>query len=140
MSRIRPLGILQFSKSNAVDVIAYNLYGKPVASDVDAASVAFDYDKDLLQQFPAPDASQSVVQIDLSKVNGLTASDGGNYAFAVASVDQANNISDFSAAIIHPLDATAPDAPTNLQWLDATATATAAGATPSGPASVGSAG
>ena len=138
MSRIRPLGILQFNKSNAADVRGYNLYGKAVAANTDPSTVAFDYDKDLLQQFPAPDASQPVVQIDLSQVNGLTASDGGSYAFAVAAVDQANNISDFSGAIIHPLDATAPDAPTNLQWVDATATA--AVATPATAGVVGAAG
>jgi hypothetical protein len=121
MSKIRPLGKLQFSKSAAADVIAYNLYGAPVPKKTDGTDdtpPVLDYSANFLGQFPAPDATQETVVIDLSTVNGLMAADGEDFVFAVASQDAAGNISDMSATVIHPLDETPPDAPTNLVWID----------------------
>lgn len=126
MSQVRPLGRLKFAKSVATDVVAYNLYGVAVAKNADGTPgrpPALDYAKNLLGSFPAPAATEANVVIDLAGINGLAVSDGQTYEFAVASVDSAGNISDFSASITHPLDQTPPDAPTGLVWEDATVAA-----------------
>jgi len=108
MSLIRPKGKFTFSAAKLDDgttidpsVVSYNFYGAPSAPDF--------VPEDLKFSVPAV-TDQATYEIDLADVPGLLGANGETYMFAVAAVDGAGNVADYSNRAEFPLDEKAPNA------------------------------
>lgn len=112
----RPLGIFTFSAARNDDgsidnsVGQYNLYGKP--GDENAS-----FDPTDLKYSIEAVADQPTYSVDLGLIPGLLATNGENYAFAVAAQDRAGNIADFSNVQSFPLDEKAPNRITDFAYV-----------------------
>lgn len=98
--------LLQWTASDAGDVVAYRVYYGP-------NDTVFDYTQPFVQ------VAGNVTELSISADPTLSALPEGEYDFAVAAVDDAGNESDFAEVEKVPLDVQAPGAPTNVKVVDA---------------------
>lgn len=113
MSLARPNGRFDFDASVATDVLKYVLLAKQAADPQE--DTQFVYPDDVKMDI-AVVVGQAHYTVQLADVPGLLAANGENYAFTVATVDSAGNVSDFAPTQFVAVDETPPGPPQNFTF------------------------